>query len=88
VNSWSVYIVECNDKSLYTGISNNVEKRVLKHNSKLGAKSVKGKLPVKLVYQELVGSKSLASKREHTIKHWTRENKIEFIEKSRLKQIK
>jgi putative endonuclease len=79
MDNWSVYIVECSDGSLYTGISNNVDKRVWKHNNKLGAASIKGKLPVKLVYQESLGTKSLAAKRESEIKGWRREKKIDLI---------
>jgi putative endonuclease len=81
VDLWSVYIVECSDKSLYTGISNNVERRVWKHNNKLGAVSLKGKLPVKLVYYELCGTRSNAAKRESSIKKWGREYKLKLIEK-------
>jgi putative endonuclease len=85
VDNWSVYLVECSDGTLYTGISNDVKKRVWKHNNKLGAVSVRGKLPVKLVYQELIGTKSEAAKREYAIKHWTREYKLKLIEKYILK---
>ena len=73
---WSVYIVKCSDSSLYTGISNNVKRRVWKHNNKLGAVSIKGKLPVKLVYEEFCGTKSNAAKREREIKGWNRKKKL------------
>ncbi len=76
---WYVYIVECSDSSLYTGISNDVEKRVWKHNNKLGAVSVKGKLPVKLVFKEFCGTKSMAAKRESEIKGWNRLKKLKLI---------
>lgn len=76
---WYLYIVECSDGSLYTGISNDVEKRVWKHNNKLGAVSIRGKLPVKLVYKELCGTKSLAAKRESVIKSWNRKEKLKLI---------
>ncbi len=85
MNDWFVYIVECRDKSLYTGISNNVEGRVWKHNNKLGSKSVKGKLPVKLVYEEFVGGKAEASKKEYSIKQLPREAKLKLIESFVLK---
>lgn len=75
-----MYIVECSDKSLYTGISPDVEKRVEMHNRGLGSKSLRGKRPVQLVYKEKVENRSEASKREHEIKNWTRENKIKLIE--------
>lgn len=76
---WSVYIVECSDKSLYTGISNDVSRRIWKHNNKLGAVSVRGKLPVKLVYKELCKSKVEAAKRESVIKGWNREKKLRLV---------
>ena len=80
--NWSVYIVECKDGSLYTGISNDVERRVWKYNNKCGAVSVRGKLPAKLVFQEFVGSKSKAAKREIEIKGWRREKKLNLINSS------
>jgi putative endonuclease len=76
---WSVYIVKCKDSSLYTGISNNVVKRVRKHNNKLGAVSVRGKLPVRLVYTELYKDKIDAAKREREIKSWNRKKKLDLI---------
>ncbi len=77
-----VYIVECNDGSFYTGYTLNIEKRVNEHNtSKLGAKSLKGKLPVRLVYFEEYRSKTSALKREYEIKTWSREQKLSLVNK-------
>lgn len=76
---WFVYIVKCRDGSLYTGISNNVARRVWRHNHKLGAVSIRGKLPVKLIYQEYTNDKISAAKRESEIKGWRREKKLELI---------
>ena len=76
---WFVYIVECSDNSLYTGITNNLEKRILSHNNRKGAKSLKGKLPVKLVYKETYSNHERAAKRESEIKGWKREKKLELI---------
>jgi len=87
VDEWCVYIVECSDQSLYTGISNNVEKRVWKHNNKLGAKAVKGKLPVRLVYKEIIGTRSQAEEREREIKGWRREKKLNLIKSRLLKEL-
>lgn len=78
---WFVYIIECQDNSLYTGITNNLEKRLKAHNEKKGAKAVKGKLPVKLVYQEGYNKKSLALSRESEIKSFKRKEKLELIKK-------
>jgi len=78
---WFVYIVECQDSSLYTGITNNLKKRVKAHNHKKGAKAVKGKLPVKLVYQEYYNEKQVALSRESKIKSLKREEKLKLIKK-------
>ena len=78
---WFVYIVECQDSSLYTGITNNLEKRLKAHNEKKGAKAIKGKLPVKLVYQESYNEKKLALSREREIKSFKREIKLELVKK-------
>ena len=78
---WYVYIVECKDKSLYTGITNNIKKRLRQHNGEItgGAKSLQGKKPVYLLYKEEYASKQEALKREYSIKQWKRENKIKLI---------
>jgi len=83
---WFVYIVECQDSSLYTGITNNLEKRVKAHNDKRGAKAIKGKLPVKLVYQESYNEKKLALSREREIKSFKREQKLELVKKGTVAQ--
>ena len=77
---WFVYIIECQDHSLYTGITNHLEKRIEAHNHKKGAKAVKGKLPVKLVYKETYHNQKEAVKREREIKGWRREKKLELVE--------
>ena len=76
---WFVYIVKCLDHSLYTGITTNLDRRIWQHNNKLGAKSIRGKLPVKLIYQELWNSRQEAAKREREIKGWKREEKLSFL---------
>lgn len=81
---WHVYIVKCSDESLYTGITTDLNRRVIQHNTsnKLGAKSLRGKRPVALVYSEIHLSQSDARKRESAIKQWTREYKLKLIERS------
>jgi putative endonuclease len=76
---WKVYIIECSDLTYYTGITNNVEKRIDKHNKKKGAKYTKTRTPVKLVYQQSFETKSLAAKEEWRIKQLTRNQKILLI---------
>jgi putative endonuclease len=76
---WYVYILQCADGSLYTGYTNNLEKRVNEHNSGKGAKSIRGKRPVKLVYCEEFENGTDARKREYTIKQWKKEHKMKLI---------
>ncbi|MEA3512344.1 MAG: GIY-YIG nuclease family protein, partial [Campylobacterota bacterium] len=75
-----VYILECSDGSLYTGITKDIEKRLDEHNNKkTGAKYTKSRRPVKLVYKEQSLNRSTASKREYEIKKLTRLKKLHLI---------
>lgn len=74
-----VYILECADKTLYTGWTVNLENRLKTHNSGKGAKYTRGRLPVKLVYFEKHNNKSMALKREWEIKQKNRDEKLELI---------
>lgn len=78
-----VYILKCNDKTLYTGYTVNIENRIDVHNKGKGAKYTRGRLPVQLVYQEAYKSKSDALKREIQIKKLSREDKIRLISKEK-----
>lgn len=71
----TVYILQCKDKTYYTGWTTNLEKRLAAHNAGKGAKYTKGRGPVELVYQERFETKSEALKREIAIKKWTRKKK-------------
>ncbi len=74
------YILECTDKTLYVGCTNNLEKRLKQHNeAKCGAHYTKIRRPVKLKYSEKFNSLKSARKREAEIKSWKREKKIELI---------
>ncbi|MGL5615776.1 MAG: GIY-YIG nuclease family protein [Sarcina sp.] len=75
------YILECADKTFYTGYTNNLENRIKVHNSGLGAKYTRGRTPVKLLYYEEFESKSEALKREYAIKKMTRKEKEKLINK-------
>ncbi len=77
---WSVYIIEADDSSYYTGITTDVERRFAEHSDgPLGAKFFNGRTPVKVVYQEAGHTRSSASKREAEIKKLTRLQKRAFI---------
>ena len=76
--AYYVYIVECNDKSLYTGITDNLEIRIKEHNGygpKLGAKYTRSKRPVKLVHFEEYETRKEAAAREREIKKMDRAEK-------------
>ena len=75
-----VYMLKCADGSLYTGYTNDLQKRVGVHNSGRGAKYTKSRLPVRLVYSEEHESKSSALKREAEIKKLTRSQKEKLIQ--------
>ena len=75
-----VYILECSDKSLYVGCTNDLQKRVKQHNeSKWGAHYTKIRRPVKLLYSEQFDNLKIARKRESEIKGWRREKKLALI---------
>lgn len=73
------YIVECADGTLYTGWTNNLEKRIREHNAGRGAKYTKSRRPVKLVYQECFAEKEEAMRREAAIKKLSRAEKEKLI---------
>jgi len=77
---WHIYMVRCSDGTLYTGITNDLEKRIEAHNSgKEGARYTRSRRPVKLVYSEQVESKSAAAKLEYQLKKLPRLKKIRLI---------
>jgi putative endonuclease len=84
VKDWWVYIVECNDGSYYTGISNDVIYRVSQHNLGQGAKYTNSKKPVTLVYSERLVSRSEALKKEYLIKQLSRFQKQQLVEEFKL----
>jgi len=77
--NWFVYIVRCSDKTLYTGITTDINKRIITHNNGTGAKYTKYRTPVILVYSEPSLDRSSASKREAQIKGLSRLEKLELI---------
>jgi putative endonuclease len=78
---WHTYIIKCNDDSLYTGITINLEKRLAAHNAGKGAKYTASRRPVQLVYCEGAANRSEASKRENTIKKLNRNDKLALCAK-------
>ena len=78
-----VYILKCADKSFYTGITTNIEKRLEKHKNGTASKYTRVHGALKIVYKEKHKNRSIASKREFEIKSWDRKKKIELIENSK-----
>jgi putative endonuclease len=76
---WYLYILECGDGSLYTGISNNVEKRFGRHCAGKGAKYTRTHQPVRLVYVERCGAQGKAMKREREVKSFQKKKKLKLI---------
>lgn len=75
-----MYIVECADKTLYTGITTDLTRRIEQHNtSPLGAKYTQSRRPVKLVYAAEMPNKSEAQKEEYRIRKLTRKEKIRIV---------
>lgn len=79
-SQWYVYIVKCADNTLYTGITNNIDKRIEQHNSSDGgAKYTRARRPVKCIYKEVQANRSEATKREMAIKKLSRGDKLKLI---------
>ena len=76
---WTVYILECADKTLYTGITNNMENRLAKHTNGTGAKYTRGRAPYTIIYTELHSTKGAALKREAEIKSLNRRQKWKLV---------
>jgi len=77
---WVVYILRCGDDSLYTGITDDMERRLKAHESGKGAKYTRGRGPLTVVYTEQQTDRAAASRREWEIKHMTRAQKLALIE--------
>jgi len=76
---WYVYMLLCNDKSFYTGSSNDPEKRFLDHKNGKGARYTRIHKPLKIIYTEELPDKSASLKRENQIKGWSRVKKIKIL---------
>jgi putative endonuclease len=79
VDRWCVYILECIDGTLYTGISNNIVKRLRAHRNGTGAKYTRGRTPLTLEAMKVVKNKSEALKLEYKVKKQRKDKKIDFL---------
>ena len=79
---WQVYILQCNDKTFYTGITTDLARRIIEHNSSdLGARYTRSRRPVKLVYAIFKQDRSSAAQEERRIKKLSRSEKLKIINK-------
>ncbi len=80
--NWIVYILQCADGTLYTGITNDLDRRMAEHEAGQGAKYTRGRGPFQLVYNEVCEDRGQASKREFEIKSLNREQKLGLISRN------
>jgi len=78
---WYIYIIKCRDGKLYTGITNNLKKRIAAHNTGEGCRFTRCRYPVKLIYTEACKNRSEASRREIEIKKLSRKEKLVLVKK-------
>lgn len=79
MKQWVLYILECKDGTLYTGITNDLVHRIAAHEAGKGAKYTRGRGPVKLRYVEECTDMSQALQREYRVKKLTRQEKIQLF---------
>jgi len=82
ITDWFLYMVRCKNGHIYTGISTDVERRFAEHQAGKGAKYLRGKGPLKLVYQKKIGSRSEALKAEISMKKMSKSDKEKTIDKA------
>ena len=78
--SWYCYILECADGTLYTGITNDLDKRLAAHNAGTASKYTRSRVPVQVVYTENHHDRAAASRRENTLKRLPRTEKLGLIQ--------
>ena len=85
MSDWYLYLIRCRDSTLYTGISTDVDRRLAQHQGEgnAGSRYLKGRGPLSLVFQEKLGSKSLALKVERRVKRMSKARKEKLIKVSR-----
>ena len=81
--TWIVYILQCADGTLYTGITNDIDRRMAEHEVGQGAKYTRGRGPFQLVYSETCKDRGFASKRELEIKSLNRDQKLRLVSEHR-----
>ena len=82
MKEWHLYLIRCGDNSLYTGITTDVEKRFSQHLNNKGAKYLRGRGPIELVFSHNAGDRSTASRLEYQVKQLKRQEKEMLIDGS------
>ncbi len=81
--SWKVYMLRCRDGTLYTGATNDLERRLATHNRGKGAAYTRARLPVTLVWSELAADRGAALRREAALKRLSRAEKLRLVQQVR-----
>lgn len=79
-----VYLIECGDGSIYTGITTNVKRRFSEHKNGKGGHYTSSKQVVRILYTEKLKTRSEATKREFEIKSWSRKDKLNLIKNEKI----
>ncbi len=79
--AWQLYILKCSDNTLYTGITNDLSRRLAQHNNGTASRYTRSRLPVKLIYHEKCRGRSSALKKEYAVKQFSRKEKESYIQK-------
>jgi len=85
-DAWSLYILECRDGSFYTGITNNLERRLKMHQDGKASRYTRTRRPVEMLYSETCGDRSSALIRECEVKEWPRKKKETLISGKKKKE--
>ena len=78
-STWYLYMLKCDGGSLYTGITNDLERRLRQHSEGTASRYTRSRLPVRLVYRESCGSRTSALVREHAVKKLSRREKDTLV---------
>lgn len=78
---WYLYIAECRDKTLYVGISQDVDRRIKKHNTTNKCRYTRFRKPLKLIYKEVCSNYNAVRKREFQVKKFSRKKKLALLSK-------
>ena len=85
MSTWSIYVVRCADDSLYTGIATDVDRRLREHrDGRRGARYLRGRAPIELVYSQAVGDRSHASRIEYRLKQLAKTDKERLLRRPAL----